>query len=562
MLENNRNKLLDYAKEKAKGLERIRQNAQHAYQLAQLEKKNGNFENALRWMNRAYRLTRNNPNIIFDLVVLYLKTKKINDAYHLLQPLMKNYDFYEGWIAQAVIFSSQKKNEQLFYSLNYLLAHYSPTQNIWHLAINLLKQNGHLLGCCCFVGSLNEIWIESFMGYPVNIYLDNQLFIQTNQKRIVLSPDFLNNFNELKIEKDNQPLIGSPISLKTINKSVGFVEVKNENVIGWLWFPSEPERIANLTIRDQKNNIFHQTLFQAKAFSIKKSDFPSGFFSFQDEYLCNLIGSPLSPHIEQEGMDCLVDIQNKSLQAKSIKINNFPKFLPTKADYRGGKPKIGFKSSLGIVIVIPIFKGKEETLETLKTVMKTINKTIIVQLVNDCSPDVELIEALNEFVDDKQVFCIHHHKNKGYPGAVNSGIKAWPDYDIILLNSDTLVTKGWIESLNQAAYSEKTIGTVTPFSNNASIFSYPFHDKENKISSLKTILKLSKICQYVNAHQTTEIPTAHGFCMFIRHDCLKQAGLFREDLFAQGYGEENEFCIRARHLGWKHVLATDCLVGH
>ena len=53
-----------------------------------------------------------------------------------------------------------------------------------------------------------------------------------------------------------------------------------------------------------------------------------------------------------------------------------------------------------------------------------------------------------------------------------------------------------------------------------------------------------------NAGVAVDIPTAVGFCMYVRRECLLQTGLFREDLFAQGYGEENDFCLRARHLGF------------
>src|SRR5690349_12225499 len=61
---------------------------------------------------------------------------------------------------------------------------------------------------------------------------------------------------------------------------------------------------------------------------------------------------------------------------------------------------------------------------------------------------------------------------------------------------------------------------------------------------------------------TMDIPTGVGFCMFFRHDCLAEAGLLREDAFAQGYGEENDWCLRARRLGWRHVAALDLFVGH
>ena len=50
--------------------------------------------------------------------------------------------------------------------------------------------------------------------------------------------------------------------------------------------------------------------------------------------------------------------------------------------------------------------------------------------------------------------------------------------------------------------------------------------------------------------------------MYVKRECLSETGLFREDLFAQGYGEENDFCIRARHLGWRHVAAPGIFVGH
>jgi hypothetical protein len=33
-------------------------------------------------------------------------------------------------------------------------------------------------------------------------------------------------------------------------------------------------------------------------------------------------------------------------------------------------------------------------------------------------------------------------------------------------------------------------------------------------------------------------------------------------LFGLGYGEENDFCMRARQAGWKNVLCDNVYVGH
>ena len=40
------------------------------------------------------------------------------------------------------------------------------------------------------------------------------------------------------------------------------------------------------------------------------------------------------------------------------------------------------------------------------------------------------------------------------------------------------------------------------------------------------------------------------------------SGCSRADVFAQGYGEENDFCLRARHLGWRHVAVPGVFVAH
>jgi glycosyltransferase involved in cell wall biosynthesis len=59
-----------------------------------------------------------------------------------------------------------------------------------------------------------------------------------------------------------------------------------------------------------------------------------------------------------------------------------------------------------------------------------------------------------------------------------------------------------------------------------------------------------------------DVPTAVGFCMFVRRDCIDEVGLFDAERFGRGYGEENDFCMRARATGWRHVLALDTFVRH
>ncbi len=48
--------------------------------------------------------------------------------------------------------------------------------------------------------------------------------------------------------------------------------------------------------------------------------------------------------------------------------------------------------------------------------------------------------------------------------------------DVVLLNSDTEVPTGWLSRLTAQAYAHPRIATVSPFSNNATICSYPDND--------------------------------------------------------------------------------------
>ena len=50
--------------------------------------------------------------------------------------------------------------------------------------------------------------------------------------------------------------------------------------------------------------------------------------------------------------------------------------------------------------------------------------------------------------------------------------------------------------------------------------------------------------------------------MYIRRAALADIGLFDAEAFGRGYGEENDFCLRASARGWRHLLACDTFVYH
>lgn len=556
-------KLKEYTEKKIEGLERIRQSAQSSFLRAQDKKEQGNIAEAARWMDRAHRLASHNPNITFDLVMLKLKQKQYREAYDLLVPLMKKFDFYEGWLVLAILLSHLDDFPQAVQKLQYALSRYCPTDQSWGMIRHLVQDAGEY-GCCALIGSLGQVWVNNPQHHILSIFLDSELILETKDHFFSLPANW-EMYSFLHIEKEEQPLIGSPIDIQSIIRTEGFVESDGECVTGWLWHPAEPSRRPIVNVYDAQGLLCKEIeavkefdvanlefpLFRAKQFSILLDEFSLGLYFFKDDYGRNLIGSPINPLL----------LQKKTRQFKDI-YKKHQYYLPVSAYYKGDQPDVSKGNGLGTVVIIPVYKGKEETIACVQSVLASLSSGVILQFVNDCSPDLDLVEWLEEQVDNETVFLIHHIENMGFPCAVNTGMQAWPGYDVILLNSDTLVPKGWIDCLIKAAYCSEDIGTVTPFSNDASIFSYPYHDKENPVPTLTSVQNFMQYLQKIHKNKVIDVPTGHGFCLFIRHDCLSQIGLFREELFAQGYGEENDFCMRAQHLGWRHVLAADVFVGH
>lgn len=214
-------------------------------------------------------------------------------------------------------------------------------------------------------------------------------------------------------------------------------------------------------------------------------------------------------------------------------------------------------------VIVPVYGGREETLGCIESVLKAktdVKFELIV--IDDCSPDLELKKDLQELAKEGKIILIENNSNLGFVKSANYGMKLNPNRDVVVLNSDTLVPDFWLDRLRKAAYSSKNVATVTPLSNRATILSFPNPNEDNDLPYNLSYKQIDKICQKVNRGCYVDIPTAVGFCMYIKRECIEEVGFFDEDKFGKGYGEENDFCLRASAIGWKHIACLDLFVQH
>ncbi len=214
-------------------------------------------------------------------------------------------------------------------------------------------------------------------------------------------------------------------------------------------------------------------------------------------------------------------------------------------------------------IIVPVYSGLAETKRCLESVLRYPQSTHFELIViNDQSPEPLLVEYLKELANNNQITLLTNPQNLGFVRTVNIGMQLHEDRDVILLNSDTAPTNDWLDRLRACVYQDKNIGTATPFSNNATICSYPNMCQDNMIPLDMDLEALDNYFKLANKGKWIDIPTAVGFCMYIRRSCLQSVGYFDVKNFGKGYGEENDFCMRSRHSGWKNVLCADVFVYH
>ncbi|MFC0282265.1 glycosyltransferase [Camelimonas abortus] len=237
--------------------------------------------------------------------------------------------------------------------------------------------------------------------------------------------------------------------------------------------------------------------------------------------------------------------------------------LPSDAAWQAAPPARSVDSSR-CMVVIPVYKGMEETLCSIYHALQGRDgDPYSLLVINDGSPDPELTARLRDLAAKDKYIYIENDKNIGFVATVNKAIKFVPDHmDIILLNSDAYVFSGWFRRMIAHADRDPSVATITPFSNNATICSYPAVDRENLTYFGVAPWEIDQLAGTLNRGRSCELPTGVGFCFYMRRSVIDALGAFDHDAFPIGYGEENDFCMRALAAGYKNILAADVFVYH
>jgi GT2 family glycosyltransferase/glycosyltransferase involved in cell wall biosynthesis len=215
-------------------------------------------------------------------------------------------------------------------------------------------------------------------------------------------------------------------------------------------------------------------------------------------------------------------------------------------------------------VVVPVYGAAPELAACLASLLRhtPLGEHRLVLVVD--GPQEAAVEESLRLVAGRpegEALVLRNPARLGFVGSVNRGM-ALSERDVVLLNSDTEVTSGWLGRLREAAYSDSAIATVTPFSNHATIASLPRSAEVNALPAGWTLDGFAALVERVSIRERPRLPTGVGVCLYVKRKVLDRLGLFDAERFGLGYGEESEFCFRALKAGFLNVLDDATFVWH
>ncbi|HUD41133.1 MAG TPA: glycosyltransferase [Dokdonella sp.] len=215
-----------------------------------------------------------------------------------------------------------------------------------------------------------------------------------------------------------------------------------------------------------------------------------------------------------------------------------------------------------VAIVVPVYDAPDEVARCLASVLRHTTGRARLIVIDDASPDPRIAPLLDRYAGLPGVEVLRNAANRGFTATANRGIEAAGTADVVLLNADTEVGPHWLTGLRRAVASSRDIASATAVSDNAGAFSVPELECENALPAAWSFDDTARALWQHAGLAYPMLPTGNGFCLYLRRAALDAVGMFDAEAFAQGYGEENDWCQRAAAAGWRHAIAGTVLVRH
>jgi GT2 family glycosyltransferase len=211
-----------------------------------------------------------------------------------------------------------------------------------------------------------------------------------------------------------------------------------------------------------------------------------------------------------------------------------------------------------------VYNGMGVVERCLESAARIAGPNVDVVVYDDCSPAEGWSNAVHEMCSILGIGYYRSPRNIGIPRNMSLVMKSGVDlgYDVVgLINSDVVLPSNLIAAMDAVFDSASDIASITPWSNNVSVFSLPMGYATVAQADVSFVDQLSSALAGSSGGRTVDIPTGVGYCMMIDVRAIGSVGLM-DPIFGRGYCEEVDWCQRAFLAGQRHVLALGAYVYH
>ena len=221
-----------------------------------------------------------------------------------------------------------------------------------------------------------------------------------------------------------------------------------------------------------------------------------------------------------------------------------------------------------IDIILPVYNALKDVQSCIKSLYD--NRTLLFNLiVVDDHSDNETKIWLEQEQLKRGYKLLRNQSNLRFTKSVNKGFQNSTSAFIVLLNSDTVVTRYWIEKILRCFKHDRSTGIVGPLSNAASWQTIPHREDKkkggwlvNEIPQDFSVELMGELVECLSTNIYPLVPSVNGFCYALRREVLEKVGELDEGYFPTGYGEEDDLSIRASKAGFSIRVADDTYIYH
>ncbi len=211
--------------------------------------------------------------------------------------------------------------------------------------------------------------------------------------------------------------------------------------------------------------------------------------------------------------------------------------------------------------------------DCLNSLMHTEGKACEVIVVDNASADGSGDMVEKEFPG---VALVRNQQNVGFSKANNQGMRQAKGKCLLLLNSDTVVHAGAVETMAEFLSSHATVGAVTCRLLNADgTIQASISNRPGPVLLFFRLMGVSRIISgdrarrwlsrtfgfflgktirsylapYATHDTPAEVENISGACLMLRREAVEQIGFLDEGFFM--YFEDMDYCLRLQNAGWK-----------